>query len=103
MKLLWGTPDPHACLGLPQKPVDVLLACDVVYGRDDAGFHALAETLAALAGPQTVLLFGAGNGAAPGVQRGEGSFFERCAALGAVWERMPKSMLRKEHRQTSIG
>ncbi|EOD22665.1 hypothetical protein EMIHUDRAFT_240006 [Emiliania huxleyi CCMP1516] len=65
-------------LGLGRPP-DVLLAVDVVYGREERVWSALVETLVALSCEGTLVLMAHGNGAAPGVHSMGGRFYEMAA------------------------
>lgn len=78
--LKWGeAADPLVQLGLSAPP-DVLLAVDVVYGKERRVWVALVETLVALSDERTLVLMAHGNGAAPGVHRMSGAFYELAAA-----------------------
>ena len=57
----------------------MLLAVDVVYGREERVWAALVTTLLALSAPHTLILMAHGNGAAPGVHAMRGPFYERAA------------------------
>ena len=58
---------------------DVVLAVDVVYGKEAAVWAALVQTLVALTDEGTLVLMAHGNGAAPGVHQMTGSFYELAA------------------------
>lgn len=73
--LMWGTPSPIRQLNL-HAPPDVLMATGCVYGADTSVFEALVQTLVALSGPHTLVLMCHGNGAAPGVHRLSGPFYD---------------------------
>mmetsp|Transcript_20357 Transcript_20357/g.68870 ORF Transcript_20357/g.68870 Transcript_20357/m.68870 type:complete len:129 (-) Transcript_20357:95-481(-) len=78
-RLKWGEDaSPLEALGLGRPP-DVLLAVDVVYGREERVWSALVETLVALSCEETLVLMAHGNGAAPGVHSMGGRFYEMAA------------------------
>lgn len=75
-RLKWGEDaDPTQRLGLHGAP-DVLLAVDVVYGKEEKVWAALVDTLVKLSNEATLILMAHGNGAAPGVHRMSGRFYE---------------------------
>jgi predicted nicotinamide N-methyase len=79
-RLKWGEDaDPLGSLGLGEPP-NVLLAVDVVYGKEEKVWKALVQTLVALAGEHTLVLMAHGNGAAPGIHNMGGRFYEMAAA-----------------------
>ena len=81
-RLKWGEEAEQAALlarlGLAAPP-DVLLAVDVVYGGEPKVWAALVRTLALLCGDETLVLMAHGNGAAPGVHRMGGAFYDLAA------------------------
>jgi len=74
-KLEWGAADPLERLGL-ENPPDLIMATGVVYGKDIAVWEALSKTILSLTGSKTLVLMAHGNGAAPGVHKLKGSFYE---------------------------
>ena len=78
-RLKWGEDAaPREALGLTYPP-DVLLAVDVVYGKEEKVWQALVETLVGLSDERTLVLMAHGNGAAPGVHSMGGRFYEMAA------------------------
>ena len=78
-RLKWGEDAmPIDAIGLPGPP-DLLLAVDVVYGKEEKVWSALVQTLVALSDDRTLVLMAHGNGAAPGVHSMGGRFYEMAA------------------------
>ena len=79
-RLKWGEDaSPLDALGLASPP-DLLLAVDVVYGKEERVWEALVQTLVALTDNRTLVIMAHGNGAAPGVHSMRGRFYEMAGA-----------------------
>lgn len=102
VRLRWGEhateEELRASIGLDGAP-DVLLATGCVYGSNSGIWNALAASMAALAGPHTLVLMAHGSGAAPGVHQLRGPFYEAAAELGFTVSRVPQHTLHPEHQQ----
>ncbi len=102
-KLEWGADEPLASLGLGSgggavSPLPhVILASDVVYGRDPTVWRALARTLASLSDAKTLVLLGHGNGAAPGVAELRGPFYRELERAGFACARIAQRQLHVDH------
>ena len=98
--LKWGTPAPQQQLQLDAPP-DLLMATGCVYGADVGVFEALVQTMLDLSGPHTLILMCHGNGAAPGVHRLSGPFYE---LAGRHFEsaRIAQHTLHAEHQGCQI-
>ena len=77
-QLKWGAPDVLDMLGLT-APAGLILATGVVYGGDPEGWAGLVDTMVQLSDRETLVLLAHGQGAAPGLHRTEGPFFDRVA------------------------
>ena len=77
-QLKWGAPDVLESLGL-QAPAGLVLATGVVYGGDPEGWAGLVDSMIQLSDQSTLVLLAHGQGAAPGLHRTEGPFFDRVA------------------------
>ena len=77
-QLKWGDHDVLDSLGLA-APVGLILATGVVYGGDPDGWAGLVDSMVQLSDGDTLVLLAHGQGAAPGLHRTEGPFFDRVA------------------------
>ena len=77
-QLKWGTPDVLDTVGLT-APAGLILATGVVYGGDPEGWAGLVDSMVQLSDRETLVLLAHGQGAAPGLHRTEGPFFDRVA------------------------
>jgi hypothetical protein len=77
-QLKWGAPDVLDSLGLA-APAGLILATGVVYGGDPEGWAGLVDSMVQLSDRDTLVLLAHGQGAAPGLHRTEGPFFDRVA------------------------
>lgn len=101
-RLVWGSDDPLATLGLPREP-DVVLASDVVYGNDPEKWGLLVKTMRDLCGARTLVIVG-------NVQRypvhhpmAESRFFHESTAADFVRREVPIQSLHPEYRGTGAG
>ena len=101
-KLVWGGDDPLAALGL-DRPPDLLLASDVVYGNDPVKWRQLVKTMRDLSGPRTLVVVG-------NVQRypvhhpmAETRFFEEATAEDFIRREVPTTGLHPDFRRTGGG
>lgn len=77
-QLKWGAPDVLDSLRLA-APAGLILATGVVYGGDPDGWAGLVDSMVQLSDRDTLVLLAHGQGAAPGLHRTEGPFFDRVA------------------------
>ena len=77
-QLKWGAPAVLESLGL-HAAVGLVLATGVVYGSDPEGWSGLVDSIIQLSDESTLVLLAHGQGAAPGLHRTEGPFFDRVA------------------------
>ena len=103
-KFLWG--QDTSPLGLTGA-AGLILATGVVYGDggadgdDEVGWSGLVESLLELSDERSLILLCHGQGAAPGVHKGQGPFFDR---LGEHFDcaTMPSQSLRSDFRRSSV-
>ena len=101
-RLVWGSDDPLAALGLSKHP-DLILASDVVYGNDPAKWRQLIRTMCYLSGPKTLVIIG-------NVQRypvhhpmAETKFFDEATAGDFERREVPSTDLHPDFRRTGGG
>lgn len=101
-RLVWGSDDPLAALGLSKHP-DLVLASDVVYGNDPAKWRQLIRTMCDLSGPKTLVIIG-------NVQRypvhhpmAETKFFDEATADDFERREVPLTDLHPDFRRTGGG
>jgi len=80
------------------RPVDLVLASGVVYGADTRVFDALANTVSNICDDHTVVLLAHGQGAAPGLHRSTGPFFQSIEKRGFVYHRLDSLHLHADFR-----
>jgi hypothetical protein len=98
--LKWGASTPRTILGL-DAPADVIVATGCVYGRDQGVWKALVETVAALSGPDTLVIMAHGTGAAPGTHQMRGEFYKLATPFFDS-SRAPQENLHPEHPGVQI-
>eukprot|EP00457_Paulinella_chromatophora_P002154 gb/GEZN01002158.1/.p1 GENE.gb/GEZN01002158.1/~~gb/GEZN01002158.1/.p1 ORF type:complete len:828 (+),score=57.90 gb/GEZN01002158.1/:326-2485(+) len=96
-KLTWGTRGSCQTLGL-SRPPSFVFGAGILYGVDCGVWSALVDTLVDLSDSETIIILASGQGAAPGVDKGQGEFF-RMARGHFVISEIPRRSLHPDHRR----
>jgi len=90
--------DPLQKLGLATKP-DLIIGTGIVYGSNPDTWIALAKLLKRLSGSSTQILLAHGNGAAPGILKCKGDFYEKIQKRFSI-KKISQSELAREFQKS---
>jgi len=80
--------------GLSKRP-EILVAADVIYGRDQTNVESIVRTMRLLCDEHTLVILAHGQGAAPGVWKSEGPFFAHASQWFRCWQLPPSKTDKK--------
>mmetsp|Transcript_10197 Transcript_10197/g.15251 ORF Transcript_10197/g.15251 Transcript_10197/m.15251 type:complete len:910 (-) Transcript_10197:124-2853(-) len=77
---------------------DVIIGSGIIYGADEDTFSSLALTMSQLSDKNTMIILAHGQGAAPGVHKGEGLFFTTMKRFGFRVRQIKPSYLHEDYQ-----